>query len=322
MARPRLIVTRKLPEPVEARLRGHFAVAFNPADEPFSRERLMAAMQAADGLLPTVTDILDAPVLEAGGRAKVQIVANFGVGVNNIDLRAAEMCGITVTNTPNVLTDATADIAMALILNVTRRTWEFENMLRSGNWKGFGPLSFLGTGIQGKTLGIVGMGRIGRAVAQRAYFGFGMRIIYYNRSPVQDTGIPGAVAMSSLDEVLEESDVVSLHTPGGDMNKHMISHEQLSLMKPTAYLINTARGDLVDERALVNGLVDRTIAGAGLDVYEYEPRVSAVLRRLNNVSLLPHLGSATIETRTAMGMKAVDNLIAFFDGHTLPDKVV
>lgn len=322
MAKPRIIVTRKLPAPVEEKLRKHFAVALNPSDEVFSRDRLIAAMQSADALLPTVTDQLDAPVLESAGRGKAQIVANFGVGVNHIDLRAAEFAGITVTNTPDVLTEATADIAMTLILNVTRRTWEFETMLRSGSWGGFGPLAYLGTGIQGRTLGIIGMGRIGRAVAQRGYFGFGMRVIYFNRSEVTDVGIPGAVAMGSIDEVLEEADVVSLHTPGGDMNKHMISGDQFAMMKPTAYLINTARGDLVDERALVNALVDRQIAGAGLDVYEFEPRVSAVLRRLNSVSLLPHLGSATIETRTAMGLRAADNLIAFFNGQTPPNKVV
>ncbi|MXU64210.1 2-hydroxyacid dehydrogenase [Oceanomicrobium pacificus] len=321
MTKPRLIVTRKLPDAVEDRLKAHFAVALNPSDQPFSQERLVAAMQQGDAILPTVSDRIDAQVIEAAGRRRCRIISNFGVGVSNIDLRAAEFAGLPVTNTPGVLTDATADIAILLMLSVTRRAWEMESMLRAGKWTGFAPAMNLGSGLQGKVLGIIGMGRIGQAVAERAYFGFGMKIVYVNRSARDLPQLPTATALGTVDELMELSDVVSLHAPGGGENSHLIGEAQLKLMKPGAFLINTARGDLIDERALTNALVERRIAGAGLDVFAEEPRVPAVLRRLNNVALLPHLGSATLETRTAMGMKAADNLIAFFDGKSPPDLV-
>ncbi len=281
---------------------------------------MAAAMREADGLLPAVTDPVDAALLATEGR-RVRIVANFGVGVNNIDLEAAKAAGVVVTNTPGVLTDATADLAMALILAATRRMSETEAILRAGGWDGFRPTGWLGMGLQGKTLGIVGMGRIGQATARRAALGFGMRIAYFNRSAVGPFDF-AAEPLPSIRAVLAAADVVSLHIPGGGGNAAAISAEMLAAMKPTAYLVNTARGDVVDEAALIAALAAGRIAGAGLDVYAEEPKVPEGLLALPNVTLLPHIGSATIETRTAMGMLAVDNLAAFFAGQPLPARVV
>jgi lactate dehydrogenase-like 2-hydroxyacid dehydrogenase len=309
-----------MPPEVAARLRALFDVTLNDDDIPLTQAELVGAMQTADGILGTVTDRFDAETIAAGGRRRAQIVATFAVGYNNIDVAAAAREGLVVTNTPDVLTDATADIALLLMLAATRRAWEFETMLRRGEWTGFGPTSFLGTGVQGKTVGIIGMGRIGKAMAQRCHV-LGMRVIYYNRSPVADPGVPGAVARDSIDAVMAEADVVSLHMPGGAANRKVISAERLALMKPTAFLINSARGDVVDEEALVEMLANRRIAGAGLDVFFDEPKVPAALLALDNVTLLPHLGSATIETRTAMGMLAVDNLEAHFAGKPYPSRV-
>jgi lactate dehydrogenase-like 2-hydroxyacid dehydrogenase len=320
MPRARVVVTRKLPEAVETRLVETFDAVLNPADEPLPRERLAAAMREADGLLPAVTDAIDAGLLAAPGR-RVGIVANFGVGVNNIDLEAARAAEVVVTNTPGVLTDATADLAMALILAATRRMSETEAILRRGGWDGFRPTGWLGMGLQGKTLGIVGMGRIGQATGRRAALGFGMRVIYFNRSAVGPFDFP-AEARGSLAAVMAEADVVSLHVPGGGGNRTLISEEMIAAMKPTAYLVNTARGDVLDEAALAAALRTGRIAGAGLDVYAEEPKVPEALLQLPNATLLPHIGSATIETRTAMGMLAVDNLVAFFAGEPLPSRVV
>jgi lactate dehydrogenase-like 2-hydroxyacid dehydrogenase len=319
MSRPRVVVTRKLPEAVEARLEDAFDAALNPDDAPLSRGRLERAMREADGLLPAVTDAIDAGLLATPGR-RVGIVANFGVGVNNIDLEAARAAGVVVTNTPGVLTDATADLAMTLILAATRRMSETEAILRRGGWDGFRPTAWLGMGLQGKTLGIVGMGRIGQATARRAALGFGMRVIYFNRSPVGPFDFP-AEARPSLAAMVAEADVVSLHVPGGGANRALISGELIAAMKPTAYLVNTARGDVLDEAALIAALGAGRIAGAGLDVYAEEPKVPEALLALPNVTLLPHIGSATLETRTAMGMLAVDNLAAFFAGRPLPARV-
>ena len=233
--------------------------------------------------------------------------------MNNIDLDAARAAAVVVTNTPGVLTDATADIAMALILAATRRMSETEAALRRGEWKLWAPTGWLGMGLQGKTLGIVGMGRIGQATARRAALGFGMRIVYFNRSAVGPFDFP-AEPRGSIDDLLAAADVVSLHAPGGGGNRGMISAARLAAMRPGAYLVNTARGDLVDEAALADALASGRLAGAGLDVYAEEPRVPEALLRLPNVTLLPHIGSATVETRTAMGMLAVDNLIAHFAG--------
>ena len=319
MTRPRVIVTRKLPDAVEAHLAAHLDAVLNPEDAPFSREALAQAMREADGLLPTVTDALDAAMIDTPGR-RVRIVANFAVGVNNIDLAAAKAAGLVVTNTPGVLTDATADLAIALMLAATRRMSETEAILRRGGWDGFRPTGWLGMGLQGKTLGILGMGRIGQATARRASLGFGMRIIHFNRSPVAPLDFP-AEARPSIEAVLAEADVVSLHVPGGGGNARLISADRLARMKPGAYLVNTARGDIVDEAALAAALADGRLAGAGLDVFAEEPNVPQALLDLPNVTLLPHIGSATLETRTAMGMLAADNLIAFFAGRPLPSRV-
>jgi lactate dehydrogenase-like 2-hydroxyacid dehydrogenase len=321
MTRERIIVTRKLPEAVEARLRSRFTVALNHDDTSFTSDRLILALQQADGLLCTVTDLFDQKILRAKHQRRAQIIANFGVGVNNVDLDAAETDGVVITNTPGVLTDATADIAMALILAATRRISECEALLRKGEWKSFSPVGFLGSGIQGKTLGIIGMGRIGQATAKRAQSGFGMDVVYYNRSDVGPFDFR-ARALGSIDEVLRASDVLSLHLPGGGENTGLLSAERIGRMKPDAFLVNTARGDLVDETALAHALREGRLAGAGLDVYADEPNVPADLLGLPNVTLLPHIGSATIETRTAMGMLAVDNLEAYFDGRPLPSRVV
>ncbi len=320
--RARVVVTRRMPEAVEARLvDAGLEVEFNLEDLPFDRPRLIRALQEADGVLLAVGDSIDGSLLDAGGRRRAVIIANFGVGVNHIDLEAAKARGIIVTNTPGVLTDATADLAMALILAATRRMSEMEALLRRGEWAGFSPTAMLGMGLQGKTLGIVGMGRIGQATARRAALGFGMRVIYFSRSPVGPFDVP-AEAWPSIEAVMAEADVVSLHAPGGGANRGLISAERIALMKPTAYLVNTARGDVVDEPALVAALVDGRIAGAGLDVFADEPNVPAALLALSNVTLLPHIGSATLETRTAMGMLAAENLIAHFEGRPLPARVV
>lgn len=312
-------VTRKLPEAVETRLRDHFSVRLNPEDAPFSPARLAEALRESDGVICAVNDLLTAEALNTPGR-RTAIVANFGVGVNNIDLAAAEAAGVIVTNTPGVLTDATADLALALILAATRRMSETEALLRRGEWDGFRPTAYLGMGLRGKTLGIVGMGRIGQATARRCVV-FGMKVIYFNRSPVGPFDFP-AEARDSIEAVMAEADVVSLHIPGGAGNRGRISAALIGAMKPTAYLVNTARGDVVDEPALVAALAAGRIAGAGLDVFAEEPKVPPALLAIPSVTLLPHIGSATLETRTAMGMLAADNLIAHFNGQPLPSRVV
>ncbi len=312
-------VTRKLPDLVEARLRDHFAVRLNPEDAPFSPARLVEALRESDGVICAVNDLVTAEALATPGR-RTAIIANFGVGVNNIDLAAAETAGVIVTNTPGVLTDATADLAMALILAATRRMSETEALLRRGEWDGFRPTAYLGMGLRGKTLGIVGMGRIGQATARRGV-AFGMEVIYFNRSPVGPFDFP-AGARDSIEAVMAEADVVSLHIPGGAENRGRISAALIGTMKPTAYLVNTARGDVVDEPALVAALAAGRIAGAGLDVFAEEPKVPPALLGIPGVTLLPHIGSATLETRTAMGMLATDNLIAHFSGQPLPSRVV
>ena len=322
MARPRIIVTRKLPAPVEERLKSLFTVALNPSDTPFSKEKLSKAMARADGLLCTFGDKIDADILAANEARTARIVANFGVGTNHIDIAAAQALGVVVTNTPGVLTDATADLAMALILASTRRMFFHEARLRRGDWAGFDLTFGLGCALRGKTLGVVGMGRIGTALARRAHFGFGMKVIYFNRSKVLLPSLPEAEAKESLEAVLAAADVVSLHVPGEAHNRHLISAERLALMKPGAHLVNTARGDVVDEAALIAALQNGAIAGAGLDVFAQEPKVPEALKALDNVTLLPHIGSATIETRIAMGMRAVDNLVAFFADGVPPHQVV
>ena len=319
---PRVIVTRRLPDPVEERLAGLFDIVLNDDDVPLTQDELTEAVRTADGLLPTVTDRIDAGVLGATPR-RLQVIANFGVGYNHIDVASASASGIAVSNTPGVLTDDTADLAMTLLLMVARRAGEGERVLRAGMWSGWRPTDLLGAKVSGKTLGVIGFGRIGAAVAARAAHGFGMNVLAYSRTPVDTDALhaAGARFADSLDELLTSSDFVSIHCPATPETRHMIGAAQLEAMRPGAFLINTARGDIVDEAALASALAKGVIAGAGLDVYEHEPEVTPALLALDNVVLLPHLGSATDETRIAMGMRAVDNLEAFFAGRGLTDPV-
>ena len=321
-ARPTVVVTRRLPEPVEQAVAREFDARLNRDDRPLGPDGLKEALRSADALLTTVTDKVTAEVLAVEPR-RARMVANFGVGFNNIDVVAAKARGIAVSNTPDVLTDATADLAITLLLMVARRTGEGERHLRAGQWTGWRPTHMLGTHVTGKTLGLVGMGRIARAVAKRAHHGFGMKVIYHDPFPPPPdvAAALGAEQRQELDEVLREADFVSLHCPATPETRHLMNRERLARMRPEAYLVNTARGDVVDEAALVEALTARRIAGAGLDVFEREPEVTAALLAMENVVLLPHLGSATQETRVAMGMRALDNLRLFFGGQPLRDRV-
>lgn len=321
MKEPRIVVTRRWPESVEEELcRRYNDVRLNHDDVPFDSQQLREAISGADVVLPTVTDRLPASMFEAPVRTR--FLGNYGVGYNHIDVEAAARADVVVTNTPGVLTDATADTAMTLLLMVARRAGEGERELRSGQWTGWRPTHLLGSDVTGKTLGVLGMGRIGAALARRAHFGFGMSVVFYDSAEeVPDHGVPGAERFATIDAVLEAADFVSLHLPGGGANNHLIDAERLSRMKPTAYLVNSARGDIVDQPALVAALREGVIAGAGLDVYENEPEVSEEMRQLSNAVLLPHLGSATIETRTAMGALVLENLEAFLEGREPPCRV-
>ena len=316
--RPKVLLTRKLPAVVESRLRSTYEVSLNTTDQPMSKAELSVAMSNFDALVSTVSDTLDATVLQAGNR-RVQLIANVGVGYSNIDTKMAADEGIAVSNTPDVLTDATADIALLLILSATRRAYAAERKLRDGRWEVFSLVDGLGSSMQGKVIGIIGMGRIGQATARRALFALGMKVIFYNRSPV--TGLDfEATRFDSIDEVMVSADVVSVHVPGSGSSP-TVTAAHIALLKPTAYLVNTARGDSIDQAALIEALIEGRIAGAGLDVYTDEPKVPDTLRLLDSVTLLPHIGSATQEVRTAMGMVAVDNLDAFFSNTPLPNKV-
>ena len=321
--RPTVVVTRRLPEPVEKELSREFDARLNRDDRPLGPDGLQEALRTADALLCTVTDRLNAEVLGAEPR-RARLLANFGVGFNHIDTDAAKTRGLAVSNTPDVLTEATADIAMTLLLMASRRTGEGERHLRAGAWTGWRPTHMLGTQVSGKVLGLVGMGRIARAVARRAHHGFGMRVIFHDPYPPTpaEAAALGAEPRASLDQVLAEADFVSLHCPATPETRHLMNRERLARMRPSAFLINTARGDVVDEAALVEALRSGTIAGAGLDVFEKEPQVSPALVAMENVVLLPHLGSATQETRVAMGMRALENLRLFFSGAPLRDRVV
>jgi glyoxylate reductase len=313
----KVIVTRPLPAAVETRLEALFDVELNRDGRSFDRDALADAMSRCDALASNVGDRIDAASI-AGAGERLRLIANFGVGTDNIDLEAARTRGIAVTNTPGVLTEDTADIAMALILMTLRRLGEGERMLRGGGWGGWKPTDFLGRALAGKTLGIVGMGRIGQALARRAS-AFGMAVAYHNRRPV---GGHPARYEADLDALLAEADVVSVNAPYGPETHHLIDAGRLARMRSDAVLINTARGAIVDQEALIAGLEAGRIAGAGLDVYPEEPHVDPRLVALEKVALLPHMGSATVETRTAMGMKVIDNLLAFAEGRPLPDRIV
>src|SRR5271168_1145240 len=320
--RPFVIVTRKLPDPIETRMMELFACRLNLDDTPLSKPGLIAAVERADVLVPTVTDRIDAEVLDAAGPA-LKLIASFGTGVDHVDLAAAQQRGIVVTNTPGVLTEDTADMTMALILAVSRRLAEGERLIRSGGWTGWGPTSMLGHRIWGKRLGIVGMGRIGMALARRAT-GFGLSIHYHNRRPVPEDveSALEATYWESLNQMLAHMDVVSVNCPHTPATFHLLSARRLRLLQPHAILVNTARGEVVDEATLIELLSGGRLAAAGLDVYEHEPAVPAKLLALDNVVLLPHMGSATIEGRIAMGEKVIINIKTFADGHRPPDRVI
>lgn len=317
----RILVTRRWPEAVERALQNKFEVVLNEGDRPLSQTQLAQAMGEFDVLCPTVSDRIDAEVIDGGTRVK--LIANYGVGFDHIDLVAAKAKGIAVSNTPGVLTDATADIAMTLLLMAARRAGEGERELRAGKWSGWRPTHLVGSALKGKVLGLVGMGRIAIATARRAHHGFGMRIAYFARRPCDPAVAEelGAEFHPALRDLLAASEFVSLHVPGGAETANLIDAEALAAMKSGSYLINTARGGIVDHEALAEALRSGHLGGAGLDVYPHEPRVPEALLALENVVLLPHLGSANAETRIAMGMKALANVEAFAKGETLPDQV-
>ena len=320
--KPKVVLTRKLPDVTETRMRELFDAELRAQDTPLVPDKLVAAMQNTDVLVPTVTDKLTKDILSKAGD-RLKLIASFGTGVDHIDLAAAKARGITVTNTPGVLSEDTADVAMALILSVPRRLVEGDSRARSGNWTGWSPTGMLGHRINGKRLGIIGMGQIGQAIARRAR-GFGMSVHYHNRKAVHPAieAELEATYWDNLDEMLRRMDIVSVNCPFTEATKGLVSAERLALMPDHAYLVNTARGEIVDEQALAHALETGAIAGAGLDVYADEPSIPEGLRARDNVVLLPHIGSATIEGRHAMGDKVIINIQTFLDGHTPPDRVL
>ena len=320
--KPLVMITRKLPDAIETRLMELFDVRLNVDDEAMSEVELNEAVKTADVLVPTITDTIDAKLIAAAGK-KLKLIANYGTGVDHIDLAAAREKGITVTNTPDVLTEDTADMTMALILAVPRRLVEGERIVRSGDWSGWSPTWMLGHRIFGKRLGIIGMGRIGQAVARRAR-GFGLSIHYHNRNRVHEEieNELEATYWESLDQMLAHMDFVSVNCPHTPATYHLLSARRLKLLQPHAVIVNTARGEVIDENALTQVLQSGDIAGAGLDVFEHSPAVNPKLLALDNVVLLPHMGSATFEGRGDMGEKVVINIQTFVDDHTPPDRVI
>ena len=319
---PRVVVTRHLPPEVEARLGTLFETTLNPEDRPLAREELAAAMQRCDVLVPTVTDRIDAGLIASAG-PDLKLIASFGAGTDHIDLAAAAARGIMVANTPGVFTDDTADIAMEMIIGLPRRVREGIALVRRGEWTGWTPTALLGVKLAGKTLGIVGMGRIGQAVAHRAR-AFGLAIAYHNRRRLPDRVEQafGARHVATLDELVAQADILSLHSPANAESRHMIDARRIGLMKPGACLINTARGDLIDQEALIAALEAGRLGGAGLDVYPDEPAVDPRLLAIPNVMTLPHIGSATREGRGESGHKVIANIRAWADGHRPPDQVL
>jgi glyoxylate reductase len=322
MAKLKIVVTRKLPDPVETRMRELFDTQLNLDDKPMSADELAQAMAGADVLVPTVTDRLDSRVLARAGE-RLRLIAQFGAGVDNIDVQTAIQRGITVTNTPGVLTEDTADMTMALILAVPRRIVEGVRIVEADDFTGWSPTWMLGRRIWGKRLGIIGMGRIGQAVARRAR-AFGLQIHYHNRrrvSPAIEQELE-ATYWESLDQMLARMDIISVNCPHTPATYHLLSARRLALLKPHAYVVNTARGEVIDEAALARMLDKREIAGAGLDVFEHEPAINPKLKKLKNVVLLPHMSSATMEGRIDMGEKVIINIKTFADGHKPPDRVI
>ena len=316
--KPALLITRPLPDSVVAKATAHFEVTARDATTPLSDAELRSALRNYDAVLPTLGDRFDAGVFADCAHPRARILANFGVGYNHIDAAAAKAAGIVVTNTPGAVTDATADIALMLILMTARRAGEGERLVRAGNWAGWHPTQLLGTHVTGATVGIIGMGRIGKAIAQRCHFGFGMSVLFHNRSPLSDVGFParhGTLAQTMA------ADFVVVAVPGGPATQHLINREAFAAMRPNGIFINISRGEVVDEAALIAALSSGQIAGAGLDVYEFEPQIPAALMAMENVVLLPHLGTAALNVRTDMGMMAVANLIAFAEGREPPNRV-
>ncbi|WP_323019720.1 D-glycerate dehydrogenase [Pararhodobacter sp.] len=317
----RLFIARPLPDPVLDAARAAFEVTIRPSNAPLSEAEMVAALSDYDVILPTLGDRFQAGIFAQVPAPRARLLANFGVGYNHIDVAAAKAAGLAVTNTPGAVTDATADIALTLMLMSARRAGEGERLVRSGRWEGWHPTQMLGLHLSGKRLGVVGMGRIGQAIARRALHGFGMKIAYFTRSPKDLPDLPGAEAVTSLTGLMAQSDVVVVALPATPATHHLINAEALAAMQPHAHLVNIARGDIVDEAALIAALAEGRIAGAGLDVYEFEPRVPEALRAMENVVLLPHLGTAALEVRTEMGLMAVANAIAFKEGRALPNAV-
>ena len=319
---PKIIVTRRLPEPVETRLSELFDVELNLDDVPMDADRLRDAVSRADVLVPTITDKIDAALLANAG-PQLRLIANYGAGFDHIDVQTALGRGITVSNTPGVLTEDTADMTMALILAIPRRMREGEALMATGEWGGWSPTALMGHRVGGKRLGILGMGRIGQAVARRAA-AFGMQIHYHNRRrihPETEKELQ-ATYWESLDQMLSRMDVISVNCPHTPGTFHLLNARRLKLMKPTAYIVNTSRGEVIDENALTRMLRSGALAGAGLDVFEHGAAVNPRLHELENVMLLPHMGSATVEGRVEMGEKVIINIKTFADGHRPPDQVV
>ncbi|WP_369057979.1 D-glycerate dehydrogenase [Caulobacter sp. 73W] len=320
--KPKVVVTRKLPDPVETRMRELFDTELNLDDAPMSADQLIDAMNRADVLVPTITDRIDSRLLSQAGE-QLKLIANFGAGVDNVDVEAANARGVTVTNTPGVLTEDTADLTMSLIMAAARRVVEGANVVQSGDFSGWSPTWMLGRRIWGKRLGIIGMGRIGQALGRRAK-AFGMQVHYHNRKPVSPRIADelGATYWESLDQMLARMDVISVNCPHTPATYHLLSARRLKLLRTDAIVVNTARGEVIDEGALANMLARGEIAGAGLDVYEHEPAINPKLLKLPNVVLLPHMGSATVEGRIDMGEKVIVNIKTFMDGHRPPDRVI
>ncbi|MCY4543261.1 MAG: D-glycerate dehydrogenase [Rhodobacteraceae bacterium] len=320
MNRPKVFISRQLPDSVMNRADEKFDLTVRMRSDPMNSEDLRRCLEDYDGVVPTLGDALQADVFVDPASIRCRILANFGAGYNHIDPEAARRAGVAVTNTPGAVTEATADIALALILMTARRTAEGDRLVRRGEWTGWAPTAMLGAGVFGKTLGVIGMGRIGRAVAKRCHAGFDMKVVFFNRSKVPNPGVE-ALQLESAAEVVRLADFVVVAVPGGPATHHMIDAELLSKMQPRGILVNISRGDVVDEGALVEALQRKEIAGAGLDVYEHEPAVPDELVGMENVVLLPHLGTSVLEVREDMGMMALDNLTAFFAGETPPNLV-
>ncbi len=314
----KLLVSRRLPESVMEAAEARFDVTCRTTTQPMDHAECVAALRDYDLILPTLGDAFRAPAFDEAGEIRTKLLANFGVGYNHIDVDAARAAGLEVSNTPGAVTDATADIALTLILMTARRAGEGERMVRAGQWQGWHPTQMLGMHLSGKTVAVIGMGRIGQAIARRCHFGFGCRIVYVNRSPKQ---VDFPAEQLPMETALAGADVVVLATPGGAETHHLMGSDQFAMMQRHAIFVNIARGDVVDEAALVAALAVKRIAGAGLDVYEFEPAIPDELMAMENVTLLPHLGTAALEVREDMGRMALDNVIAVAEGKPAPNAV-